>query len=778
MARILSRRTFLITGAAVGGTAFIAAVAGAGFLASVDVDGPDGFLDGDQAVLNAFLAIHDDGRVTIQVPRTEMGQGIHTGVAMLVAEELDIPFDDRIRVEHPVEMLPIYANWSNALGVRPEDARGPVAWAGRRALSAVPIIVTGASGSTMGLWQPMRVAGAAARYMLLAAGAARLGVPMDELTTADAAVHHQASGRSISYADLARDAALLAPPAEPILKPRAEWRLIGTSQARVDLPAKVRGEPVFGIDVVLPDMLHATIRQAPVFGAEVARVVNEAEVRAEPGVVDVAIIDGRSVAVVADSWWRAEQAAWRLDVEWTGSEGNGVSSASLGERFRAALDEADPYTVRDEGDVEAALAAEGVQMVEAVYEVPFVTHACMEPMNATVLVREDGTAEAWVPSQSPTFMRWGVQRGAEWAGVDLSDVTCHVTMNGGAFGRRSEPDVAAQAAFLATRHPGRPVKLLWPREEDIGRGMFRSQAAGRMRAALGPDGLPVAYDALVAAQSIMQSTASRRLPIAPGPDGDYLSVEGLEKPYYALPAQRVRSRHVPSHLPIAFWRSNGFSFGTFFAESFVDECAHAANVDPVAYRRALLRDSPRHLAVLDRVAAMAGWGEPMAAGREGTTRGRGIAIEQCYESVVAQVAEVTVGADGEVRVDRMLCAVDVGTVVNPDAVAAQMEGGIIFGLTTALMSAITIEDGAVLETNFHDFPMQRLHNAPEILVEIVPSELPPGGAGEPGVIPVAAAVANAIFAATGQRIRSLPLTVTETIGERRTRTVLPVAQEA
>ena len=778
MARLLSRRSFLLTGAALGGTALVAAVGGGGYLATVDVDGLDGFVDGDHAVLNAFLSIHDDGRVVIQVPRTEMGQGIHTGLAMVVAEELDIPFDDRITVEFPVELAPAYANWSGAMGIRPEEAQGLLAWGGRRAISAIPLIATGGSNSTMSLWHPMRVAGAAARHMLMAAGAARLSVPSAELTTANAAVHHASTGRSLTYADLAREAALLAPPEEPVLKSRSEWRLIGHSQFRVDLPAKVRGEPVFGADVVLPDMLHATIRQAPVFGAGVARIRNEAEVRAEPGVVDVVVIDGRAVAVVAGSWWGAETAAWRLDIEWTGAEGTGVTSAALRDRVRAALEAPEPYPTLEEGDVEAALAASASRVVEATYEVPFLTHACMEPMNATVLIRPDGTAEAWMPSQSPTFLRSGVRTGAEWAGVELGEVTCHVTMNGGAFGRRSEPDVPAQAAFLAARHPGRPVKLLWPREEDIGRGMFRSPAAGRVRAVLGPDGLPVALDALVAAQSLALSVATRRLPFAPSPEGDFFSVEGLDKGRYTIPSRRVRSVHVPSHLPIAFWRSNGYSFGTFFTESFVDECAHAAGIDPVAYRRILLRNSPRHLAVLDRVAALAEWDRPLSPGTEGAARGRGIALEQCYESVVAQVAEVSVAADGELRVERVFCAVDVGTVVNPDAVIAQMEGGIIWGLTAALMSHLTLEDGAVVESNFHDYPVQRLHNAPEIVVEIVDSDLPPGGAGEPGTVPTAAAVANAIFAATGRRLRSLPLTVTETIGERRTRTVLPAAGEA
>ncbi|MGK6314629.1 molybdopterin cofactor-binding domain-containing protein [Neorhizobium sp. DT-125] len=767
MPRFLSRRGFLITGAALGGTALVAAVGGVGYLATVDVDGLDGFVDGDRAVLNAFLTIHDDGRVVVNVPRTEMGQGIHTGLAMVVAEELDIPFDDRISVAFPVEPLPAYANWFNVLQQRPEEAGGPTVWVGRRVLGLLGFISTGASSSTMALWHPMRVAGAAARQMLLAAGAARLGVPVAQLTTADGFVRHEASGRSLSYGELAREAAVLPPPDEPVLKPAAEWRLIGKSQRRVDLPAKVRGEPVFGMDVVLPDMLHASIRHAPVFGAQVARIANEAEVRVQPGVEDVAIIDERQVAVVADSWWRAEQAASLLDIAWTKTEANGVTSAEMSARLQGALASDAPYENINEGDAEAAIANSTATVVEAAYEVPFLAHACMEPMNATVIVRQDGSAEAWVPSQSPLGVRSGVRRGTGWAGIEPTSITCNITMNGGAFGRRSDQDVVAQAAFLAARHRGRPVKLIWPREEDIARGLFRSHAAARLRAALGPDGLPVAYDALVAAQSIIQSVASRNLPVNPGADGDSLSVEGLDKLHYAIPNRRMRSQNVPSHMPIGFWRSNGFSFNTFFTESFIDECALAAKADPLAYRRALLRGSPRHLAVLNRVAELAEWGSPMASGR-----GRGIAIEECYRSVIAQVAEVTVAEDGEITVDRVFCAIDVGMVINPDAVIAQMEGGVVFGVTTALMSAITLDGGAVTESNFHDFPMQRMANAPAVEVAIVDSGLPPGGAGEPGIVPVAAAIANAIHAATGRRIRSLPLAVTETIGERQTRTVL------
>jgi isoquinoline 1-oxidoreductase subunit beta len=768
MPKILSRRTFLMTGAALGGTALVAAVGGIGYLATVDVDGlHGGSVEGESATLNAFVVLHSDGSVVINVPRTEMGQGIHTGLAMVVAEEMDLPFDERIRVEFPTEAHPAYSTWFNVLQTRPEEASGPVVWLGRRVLGQMGFIATGASGSTMGLWHPMRVAGAAARDMLVSAAAARLGVPAGELVTRDGMVHHEASGQSLAYGDLAQAAAQLSPPDDPVLKPRSEWHLIGRSQRRVDIPAKVRGEPVFGMDVVMPGMLHATLRHAPVFGAAVARINNEAAVRGASGVVDVAVIDGRHVAVVAGSWWQAEQAAWLLDIEWASTDADRADSATLATRLQTALSSGEPHDHIDDGDAAAAIAEPGAAVIEAEYSVPFVTHACMESMNATAILHKNGMAEVWAPSQNRVTMRSGVSRGMGWADVSFDDVTLHITMNGGAFGRRSDQDVIAEACFLAARHRGRAVKVIWPREEDVSRGLYRSQAAARLRASLGPDGLPVAYDALVASQSILNAMGSRNLPIAPGPDGDYLTTEGLDKLHYAIPNRRTRTQHVPSHMPIHFWRSNGYSFNTFFTESFIDECALAAGADPLAYRQAMLRDSPRHRAVLDRVAEMADWGAPMTPGR-----GRGIAIEECYRSVVAQVAEVTVAEDGAVKVDRIFCAVDVGLVINPDQVIAQMEGGALFGVTSALMSEITVQNGSVLQTNFHDFPMQRLADAPEVIVEIVESDLPPGGAGEPGIVPTAAAIANAIFAATGRRLRSLPLAVTETIGERRTRSVL------
>lgn len=770
MPRLLSRRSFLITGAVLSGTVAVAATAGIGYLASVDIDGPDGFVDGDRAVLNAFVAIYTNGTVSVFVPKTEMGQGIHTGIAMLVAEELGIPFDNRISVEHPTEVLPVYGGWASQLGIRPEEASGPLHWLGRRALGAASIVSTGASSSTYELWTSLRQAGAAARHMLVGAAAAEMGVAPTELTTpGDGSVVHEATGTSLTYGHLALAAATIPPPETPELKPASDWQLIGRSQPRVDIPAKVRGLPVFGMDVVQPQMLHASIRQAPVTGAAVARLVNEAELREIRGIVDVVVIEDTSVAVIADSWWTAEQALWRAEIAWTPTEWDDLSGVELAQRMEAALDSDEPNVVHEVGE---PFPDTPDHLVESAYSAPLVTHACMESMNATVLVRSDGTAEAWVSSQSLTSARWGVSRGAAAAGIDLDDITVNVMQNGGAFGRRTELDVVQQAAFLAALHPDRPVKLLWSREEDIGRGIYRSHARARLRAALGEDGLPIAYEARVAGQSVAQGLMGRLLPITGGgnPEGDFLTSEGLESPHYAIPNQRVGSHHVPSNIRVGLWRSNGFSHNVFFAESFFDECAHAAETDPLEYRRRLLVDSPRLLTVLDRVAAMADWGSPLPPGR-----GRGIAIGGAYYSVVAQVVEVMVANDGEITVDEVFCAVDVGTVINPDQVIAQMEGSILWGLTTALMSENTVENGSIVESNFHDFQVQRLRNAPRITVEIVPSEELPGGAGETGVIPIAPALGNAIFAATSRRIRSLPLAVTETIGERQTRCVLRTA---
>lgn len=747
---LFTRRGFLITGAAVGGVIAGGLVLGVGYLSTVDMEGLDGFTDGDGAVhLNAYIAIRPDGKIIFASPHTEMGQGIHTGIAMLIAEELDVDLSDgSVSVEHPVEELPVYTNYTLALRVRPEDAAGPLHWVGRRVLGLLPVIGTGGSSGIKNTWHPLRVAGASARSMLLRAAAARWNAPVAECRTENGKVLHDGSGRSASYGDLAIDAAALAPGADVALKQPAQWRYIGKGAARLDIPPKVRGEAQFGIDVRQPGMLYAALRQAPVFGGRVARLNSDA-VRGRKGVLDVADL-GTAVAVAADSYWRAQQAVDALEVTFDDGGNGGASSETIREQMMAGLkqEDADIFYARGDMDVEISPDA---RSLEAVYEAPLATHACMEPMNATVRIDADGNAEAWASSQSPLAMRYGVKYGAALSGVTVNSVTNHVMLNGGGFGRRCEMDFMLYAAAMAARHIGKPVQMIWSRQQDIANGVYRSHAASKLRAALGADGLPVAWDTRVAAQSLMQSFGARNLSMEVNPEMDEISVESTNLAHYALPNLRVRIAPVISHVPIGFWRVNGHSFNNFFGESFVDECALLAGVDPFEYRRKLLRNSPRHLHVLETAAKFANWGTALPQGS-----GRGIAICESFDSIVAHTAEVSVTPDGALKIGRIICVADCGFAVNPDAVMAQMQGGTLYGLSTALHAAITLKNGAVEQSNFHDYPVIQMADAPHIDVHIIASTEKPGGAGEPGVPSIAAALGNAVFAATGKRVRSLP----------------------
>ncbi len=745
----LTRRAFLVTGAAVTG----GLVVGTGYLASIDMTGLDGAINADGTVsLNAWIRIAKDGTITFAVPRTEMGQGVHTALPMLIAEELEVSLDGgNIRVEHPVEELAVYANYTLGLNVRPEEATGPLYWAGKKVFGIFPYIGTGGSTSVVAAWEPLRVAGASARLMLAEAAADAWQVPAAECFGEDGHIVHRPSGRRLAYAELARAAAEKAPTENPVLKPASDFRLIGKSTARLDIPAKVTGEATFGIDVTLPDMAFGAIRQSPVFGGTV-RSMDADAVRAMPGVV--AVVDlGDAVGVVADNTWHARRAVTALPVEFDESGNAGGSSAQWLADMHRALDADEAHAFRDDGGVDEALAASG-RTVEATYETPFLAHACMEPMNCTALF-EDGRAEIWMSTQSPLTGRWGAQRGAELVGQEVTEpVTTHVTLTGGGFGRRADLDLAKQAMALAASVPGRPVKLVWSREEDIQHDMYRPPAVARFRAALGPDGAPTVWDNRIVTQSIAQSFGERNLPWGGGnPAKDHLSIEGAADLAYAVPKARVDLVDHPTPVPVGFWRSVGHSNNAFFVESFLDECAHAAGADPVDYRRRLLSGRPRHRAVLDLLAEKSGWGRPMAPGR-----GRGVALHESFRSIVGQVVEVSVADDGTLAIDRVVCVVDCGTVINPDTVKAQMEGAILFGLTAALFGEITIEDGRVAQSNFYDYEMIRMAQTPQFETHIVPSAEPPGGVGEPGLPPSMPALTNAIFAATGERIRSLPVT--------------------
>jgi isoquinoline 1-oxidoreductase subunit beta len=564
----------------------------------------------------------------------------------------------------------------------------------------------------------MRVAGAAAREMLIKAAAARAGAPAHEFRTETGRVIHAPSGRSYRYGELAAAAAQYDPSPSPRLKTAAEWTLIGKSVPRFDIPTKVTGATRYGIDTTVPGMAYAAIRITPVFGGKLVSV-NEAPAAQMRGVRKVVRLDD-AVVVVADRFWRARKAVDALDPVFDAAGNDRVSSQTIHERHLAALK---ALKVKTDGLAKGTL-------VERVYNVPYLAHAAMEPVNATALYHEDGRLEVWAGSQDGLGAR---AFSAKVAGLNMDKVTFHQLPSGGAFGRRL-PDLwnfLRYAIETAKAVPGVPVKLIFTREQDIQHEYYRPNVTSRFRAALGSDGMPVAW--------VNEYTT----------DDDANDEAHI---VYGVPNQSYGAAKVETHVPVGPWRSVESSWHGFFIESFVDELAHEANRDPLDYRRALLKDKPRHLATLNLAAEKAGWGSPLPAGQ-----GRGVAIVECFGTIVAHVALVEVTPAGAVTVRRVTSAVNCGTAVNPDGFTAQIEGAIIFGLSAALTGEITIDHGAVVQRNFPDYNVVRLAECPDIDVHLMESDAPLGGAGEPGTPPVAPAVANAIFAATGVRIRNLPI---------------------
>lgn len=705
---------------------------------------------GGEIALNGWIRIDIDGTVTVNVPNQEMGQGITTSLSMLAAEELDADWSRVRAAQAPLDK--IYGNHVLLGDGLPGDVDGTGAmaatlrWVGFKLGESVGFLMTGGSSSVRAGWEPMRLAGASARAMLVAAAAQRWNVPAAECSTAGGEVLHAASGRRAGYGELAAQAARMEPPSRPPLKTQAQYRLIGQPLPRLDLPAKVDGSAVFGIDVRLPGMLYAAVSQCPEIGGGVAGY-DPGSVAGMPGFrAAVAIPNG--VAVVADSYWRAQSALRQLAVAWRSGPHASLATASIERQFAAALQDGSSSRAHSEGDAPAVLSS-SVRTAEARYRVPFLAHATMEPMNCTALVR-DGHCEIWVPNQSPSIMRMVAAR---VAGIATERVTVHSTLLGGGFGRRAEFDFVVQAVTVAMALPGIPVKLLWSREEDMQHDMYRPAAQAVLRACLDADGLPLAWHNRIAGPSVMQSMVARLLPWAASEHlPDKTSAEGSAELPYAMPHQRIE--HVLSNtpVPVGFWRSVGHSYNAFFTECFLDELAYMAGQDPYQYRRRLLAAAPRHLRVLDFAASRAGW-----QSKPGPGRARGIALHACYGSVVAQVAEVSVAADGTVNVHRVVCAIDCGLAVHPDTVAAQMEGAVIFGLTAALYGEITLAGGRVEQSSFPSYEMLRLAQTPLIETYLVNSGAAPGGVGEAGTPPIAPAVANAVFAATGQRLRQLPL---------------------
>jgi isoquinoline 1-oxidoreductase subunit beta len=701
-----------------------------------------------EIALNGWVKIAADGTVIVAMSRNEMGQGVHTALPMLVAEELDVPLS-MVRIEQ-APMDKIYGDITilpGSLPFHPDSSTGVfmrgAKWMSTKVARSFGIMITGGSTSVRDCWEPMREAGATARAMLVAAAAREWKVPAEECRTENGMVLH-ASGKRAAYAELAPKAAGSRPGKITLKKPE-DFKLIGQPQARRDAPAKVNGRAGFGMDIRPEGLVYAAVRMAPVFGGVVQRVDEDA-VLGMPGVVRVVRFSRSAgspagVAVIARTFWQAKQAVAALPVTWDNGARETLSSSAVFQQLASALDHESGFTYYETGDLDAGKRA--ATTLKAEYRAPFLAHATMEPVNCTVQVRADGV-EVWVPTQVPGLC---ASAAAKSAGVSVHQVKVHETYLGGGFGRRLETDMVTQATTIALYANGAPVQVIWTRDEDMTHDVYRPASMARFTAALDADGNVLAYDNKSAGGSVSHHMMDRAFGL-PKLGPDKYSAEGEFDLAYELPNQRIAHVIVDSDVPLGSWRSVGHSQNAFFKESFIDEMAHAAGKDRVQFRRNLLKKHPRHLAVLD--AAVAKAGKPEAG------RAHGVALHDSFGSIVAQVAEVSVDA-GDIRVHRVVCAIDCGIAVNPDGVVQQMESGILFGLSAALFGEITIKNGQVQQRNFDSYPVVRMNQAPLVETVIMKSAEPPGGVGEPGTPPIAPAVANAVFNLTGKRLRSLPL---------------------
>lgn len=671
--------------------------------------------------LNAFLAINPDNSVTITVPVAEMGQGAQSSLAAIIADELG-------------------ADWSKVTVLAP-----PAAAVYQRP-DVTKYQLTSGSWSVRLWYGPMRNAGAAAREMLVAAAAGRLGVEAASCDTENGRVVHKASGRSAGFGEVAEAAAALPVPAKPVLRPKERLQLVGRRLPRTDIPSKVDGSGVFGVDVKVPGMAFAAMRAAPVYGADVESV-NRNTLKGKPGIIDVVIVPG-AVVVVADSWWRAKKAVDSLQIKFKATPFDKVTTQQLHDEERLKLAQDKGAKFRAVGDVAAAASA-SAKTVTVDYAVPFIHHAPMEPMNCTASVTAQG-CELWVPTQCQTT---ALEAATRLTGFDESRVRINTTLLGGGFGRRIHTDFI-EPAILAAREVKRPVKLIWSREEDIQHGYHRPAMMARMTGSLDKDANLTGFSMRIVGPSVHEKFWPAFFK-----DGlDYAAVMALTTKnaasghHYAVPNQYIDYVYQPTHVPIGYWRAVGASHNGFFVEGFVDEVAHAVGQDPAAFRRTLLKNSPRGLAVLDKAVEASGWGKVKLP----PGRGMGIAFFENVDSIVAQVAEVSLEKD-TLKVHRVVAVIDCGMVINPDTIEAQMEGGIVNALSCALAEEITLKDGRCMQSNFHDYPILKMASAPKVEVHIIESGGPIGGVGEAMVPTLAPAVCNAIFAAGGKRIRSLPI---------------------
>ncbi|MCX7172848.1 MAG: molybdopterin-dependent oxidoreductase [Proteobacteria bacterium] len=705
----LSRRDFMKASAAIGGGLalefwFPVAAKAAGGVSSTEV--------------NAWVVIHPDDRVVIRIARSEMGQGSYTALAQLVAEELDCD----------------WAKVSAEFASPNEHIRRKRIWGS---------MSTGGSMGIRGSQDYVRKAGASAREMLVAAAAAQWQVPANECSVDKGVITHVLSGRKLRYGQVAGAAAKLTPPSDVKLRDSKDWKIAGKSMHRLDIPDKVLGKPVFGVDVALPGMLHASIAQCPVFGGKVKSL--DARIAEKMRGVKKVLREENFIAVIADSWWRADQALNKIVVEWdVGAHGN-ASNETIAAMFREGLADPKLPQARKLGDTDAALAS-AAKVVEAEYQSPYLNHATMEPQTCTAWFKPDGFLEVWTSTQNGEA---SLAVAAETAGLPQEKVEVHKMMLGGGFGRRGgSQDFVRQGVTIAKSMPGVPVKLMWSRQEDMQHGFYRPASMVRMKGGLDAQGKLVALHTRIACPSILAVL----MPEAPLKDGiDFSAVRSFNDAPYEIPNQQVDYARRNGHVPVGFWRAPGQQ-NAFYRECFIDELASAAGKDPLDFRLAMLRAGDKNRLVLEAVAKAAAWGSPMPPGLH-----RGLASIDGFGSYTAMVVELSVSAKGVAKVHRVIVAIDSGYVVNPDTCRAQAESNVVYGLSAVFQQENNVRNGRIVESNFHNFRLMPLPDMPKVETVLVPTGGFWGGHGEPAILGIAPAVCNAIFAATGKRIRSLPL---------------------
>ena len=708
---------------------------------------------GDGASLNAWVRIAPDNTITMAVPRAEMGQGVYTSLPMLLAEELEVDMN-QIEIVHPQPESP----YANTFFLDPNPRKAYASYSVMAKVAAfLPVVGTGGSTSVKDLYDHLREMGATARAALIAAAAEKWGVTATDCYAESAHVINKKTKEKLSYGALAEAASKVELDFNPPLKEQKDFKLLGKRVQRLDIPEKVTGTAGFGIDARIEGMLVAAVRHASHVGGTVNSITNIEEVEQMKGVKKVVMLeDGLGAAVVADNTWRAKNAALALDFDETGNSLAGVSSSDISKMLADIIEDDSRMigTPEAHGDVNSALSGD-TKVVEASYEVPYLAHCTMEPLNCTMVINGD-KAEVWVGHQGGSSVRDAVNA---VTGIEKENIHVNILYLGGGFGRRIELDFVKKAAMVAKQMPGTPIQLVFTREEDMKNGMYRPGVASKFRGSIAADGMIDAWENKMALQSVSHSFMNRVMPaMVEPPENDPQTAEGaIELPYGRNNVSVQFGQLDLPALQVGNWRSVGASQNGFFSESFMDEMAHAAGQDPYEFRKKHIQksdlpDAPRFLAVLNKVADMASWSTPLPAGKF-----RGISILKSFGSIVGQVAEISTTGDKQFSIDKVHCVIDCGRIVNPDTIEAQMQSGIIYGLTAALYGEITMDNGEIVQQNFPQYEMVRMNTAPTVAVHIMEVDEYPGGVGEPATPPAAPALTNAIFAATGERIRSLPL---------------------